>query len=183
LGAGFFRKVNGTNRQAVARLNADGSLDTSFDPGTGALQVNSLALQPDGKIIIGWFSGYNGGTNRNIARVNADGSLDRSFNVGTGVGDGSDYDYVNCVLVQPDSKVLVGGSFYLVQGKAARYICRLTADGSLDTAFQPPYTYGEPSLAIDQLGSNALLSWPTNAPGFILQSALALDPLNWSDSA
>ena len=46
----------------IARLNSNGSLDTSFNIGTGfSALVNTLAYQPDGKIIVGgWFSHYNG---------------------------------------------------------------------------------------------------------------------------
>ena len=59
--AGDFSAYNGTARSRIARINADGSLDTSFHPGTGTDNlISTLALQPDGKIVIGgWFSIYN----------------------------------------------------------------------------------------------------------------------------
>ena len=52
---GFFTTINGVGRASVARLNSDGSLDTAFNPGTGATGggVSALALQTDGKIVIG----------------------------------------------------------------------------------------------------------------------------------
>src|SRR5262249_26037062 len=71
--------------RAVARLNADGSVDTSFGnqgvtvsmPGTFATDV---AVQPDGKIIAVLGTGGNAATERPIAvRFNADGSLDTGF--------------------------------------------------------------------------------------------------------
>ena len=50
---GNFDTYNGTTRNKIARLNADGSLDTSFDPGAGTnTSFSRLALQPDGKILI-----------------------------------------------------------------------------------------------------------------------------------
>jgi uncharacterized delta-60 repeat protein len=86
--AGGFAFVNGTNRGGIARLNANGTLDNSFNPGTGAnLTVSSFAIQPDGKVLIGGDFTTVNGTNRNhIARLNTNGSLDSSFNPGTGVG-------------------------------------------------------------------------------------------------
>src|SRR5436190_7759521 len=84
--AGDFTLVNGTNRNRIARLNQDGSLDTGFDPGAGANAiVYAVAAQPDGKALIGCdFTTYNR-TNRNrIARLNLDGSLDTSFEPGLG---------------------------------------------------------------------------------------------------
>jgi len=79
---GQFTAYNGTTRNRVARLNADGSLDTAFDPGSGANNtVLTSALQSDGKIIIGGeFNSLNGTNIRAIARINADGSFDKSFN-------------------------------------------------------------------------------------------------------
>ena len=69
------------------RLNADGTLDTTFNPGgAGAdAQVNGVVLQPDGKIlIVGYFTSYNGNgaASNNIARLNANGTLDTTFNPG-----------------------------------------------------------------------------------------------------
>ena len=51
---GNFTQINGTGRNFIARLNADGSLDTGFNPGTGANgDVTAVAVQPDGKVLIG----------------------------------------------------------------------------------------------------------------------------------
>ena len=84
---GNFYTVNGTNRNGIARLNANGSLDGSFNPGTGRMAMGLLSspLQPDGKVLVGGGFTTFDGTNRNgIARLNANGSLDSSFNPGTG---------------------------------------------------------------------------------------------------
>src|SRR5690606_5239549 len=87
---GAFSSINGTVRDRIARLNTDGSLDTTFNPGTGANDlVTSISIQSDGKIIIGgWFIFYNGTAIKRIARLNTDGSLDNTFDPGTG----ADYD-------------------------------------------------------------------------------------------
>ena len=73
---GFFNQPGPTNLTYLARLNADGSFDSGFDIGTGPNNpVEALALQPDGKIVIGGlFSTYNTTNRGRIARVNPNGS-------------------------------------------------------------------------------------------------------------
>lgn len=112
---GDFTSVGGLLRSRVARLLANGSLDTSFSVGSGANgSVNALALQPDGKVIIGGgFTSYNGSVSNStrIARLNTSGSLDTSFNTGTGGANG----FVQGITVYTNGtnlgKVLVVGSF------------------------------------------------------------------------
>ncbi len=132
---GYFTTYNGTARSRIARLNADGSLDTTFDPGSGFDgTVFELALQPDGKVVAGGsFNNYNGTARNRIARLNADGSLDTTFDPGTGIATG----LINTLAVQPDGKIVVGGGFTSYNGTARNRIARLNADGSLDTTFDP----------------------------------------------
>jgi uncharacterized delta-60 repeat protein len=129
---GNFTTVAGNARNRVARLNADGSLDTGFNPGAGADDlVTAVALQSDGKVLIGGFFTTVGGTARNfIARLNADGTLDNGFNPGTGANSA-----VLEVAAQPDGKVLIAGFFTSVNGTARGRVARLNADGTLDTGF------------------------------------------------
>ena len=131
---GSFITYNGTGRSNIARLNTDGSLDTGFDPGTGANgTVYSIAVQGDGKVLIaGSFTQYNGTGRNYIARLNADGSLDTGFNPGTGASG-----VVWGVVVQGDGKILIGGSFTQYNGTGRNLIARLNANGSLDTGFDP----------------------------------------------
>ncbi|WP_144035926.1 delta-60 repeat domain-containing protein [Spirosoma fluviale] len=131
---GTFTTYNGTGRNYIARLNADGTLDTGFDPGTGpSSTVTSVAVQGDGKILIGGtFTTYNGTGRNYIARLNADGSLDTGFNPGTGANSN-----VYSMAVQGDGKILIGGTFTTYNGTGRNYIARLNADGSLDTGFNP----------------------------------------------
>ncbi|MFZ1691715.1 MAG: hypothetical protein WAT74_00845 [Flavobacteriales bacterium] len=136
---GSFGSYNGTTRANIARLNADGSLDTGFDPLAGpGSAVHSIALQPDGKILIGGtFSTYNGTARSRIARLNADGSLDTSFNPGTGATGSVGNLGILSVALQPDGKILIAGDFNGYNGTTRNRIARLNADGSLDTAFNP----------------------------------------------
>ena len=132
---GTFTQINGTAMNRIARLNADGSLDTSFVIGSGANNfVTAIALQSDGKIIIsGAFALYNGNSATKIARLNTDGSFDASFNVGAGLAASQ----ANAIVVQPDDKIILGGSFTLASGTSRNRVARLNADGSLDTSFDP----------------------------------------------
>jgi len=131
---GTFTTYNGIGRNRIARLNADGSLDSSFDPGTGASgDVMTISVQVDGKVIIGgWFTGYNGTVSGRLARLNTDGSVDAGFNPGTGA-DGM----VGSIAVQGDGKIIIGGQFTSYNGIASERIARLNADGSFDTGFDP----------------------------------------------
>jgi uncharacterized delta-60 repeat protein len=131
---GSFTSYNGATRNRVARLNADGSLDATFlSTGTGAsLDVSEVAVQTDGKILIGGsFASYNGTTRNAVARLNANGSLDTTFlSSGTGPSGG-----VQSVVVQTDGKILIGGYFTTYSGTTRDYVARLAVDGSLDTTF------------------------------------------------
>ena len=133
---GSFATIGGTPINSIARLNADGSLDTSFlYPAQGANGiVYALAVQGDGKVVIGGdFTAVNGNSNYNhIARLNTDGSLDTTFNPGTGASDS-----VRTIAIQADGRILIGGLFASVNGVTLNHIARLNLDGSLDTSFQP----------------------------------------------
>lgn len=137
--AGAFRSYNGIARNGIARLNADGAVDVSFNPGTGAdLPITALALQPDGKIFIGGsFSTYDGISRVRIARLNADGTLDSSFNPGKGV-DGP----VHALLLQPDGKLLIGGLFGKYDYVLYSNIARVNPNGTYDKDFYPGIAFG-----------------------------------------
>jgi len=133
---GDFTIYNGVTINNIARLNSNGSLDNSFNPGTGPAGFNSfvssIAVQSDGKILIGGgFNTYNGAVRNNIARLNPDGSLDTSFNPnGTGANGN-----VYSTTLQSDSKIMIGGLFTIYNGTSRYYIARLNTDGSLDASF------------------------------------------------
>jgi uncharacterized delta-60 repeat protein len=129
---GFFYSYNGTDQYGITRLNSDGTRDTSFTVGTGFDNgVNTFAIQPDGKIVVGGnFTSYNGNDQNYITRLNSDGSRDTSFTVGTGFDSG-----VNAFAIQPDGKIVVGGYFTSYNGTSQNYITRLNSDGTRDTSF------------------------------------------------
>jgi uncharacterized delta-60 repeat protein len=135
--AGEFSAYNGTNIKRIARLKSDGTLDTTFKPGTGPNStIISLGIQSDGKILIGgYFTTYNGTAINYFARLNADGSLDGTFTVGTGAGG-----QVNSIAVQSDGKIVIAGYFFSYNSVARYFIARINSDGTLDNTFNNPGT-------------------------------------------
>ncbi|MCX6903631.1 MAG: delta-60 repeat domain-containing protein, partial [Verrucomicrobia bacterium] len=135
--AGAFTSLNGTNRNYVARLNPDGSLDPNFNGffASGPDDVvRAVAVQPDGGVVIGGdFHTVNGLVQAGIARLSGFGYLDYTFNPGLGV-DG----IVTALALQADGKILVGGLFSAVDGTPRNNLARLNPDGSLDFTFDPP---------------------------------------------
>ena len=158
--AGYFNAVNGVARRNLARLNVNGSLDTSFDPSPNGI-INAVAVQPDGKIVIGGSfnelqpNGVSSPTSRSgLARLNADGTVDTSFNTYV-------FGSVDAVSVQADGKVLFGGGFtsLVVDGTNTPRgrVARLNADGSFDAAFNPNVKDGSVSAILPQADGKILL--------------------------
>jgi uncharacterized delta-60 repeat protein len=139
VGGDFFGTLGGGTRYSLGRLNADGSLDAGFDPGANGF-IYALAVQDDGKILVGGlFTGLGGGigtsTRHNLGRLNPDGSIDATFDPGANGA-------VFAVTVQPDGKILIGGTFTTLGGGGTgtttrNFVGRLNADGSIDTGFNP----------------------------------------------
>jgi uncharacterized delta-60 repeat protein len=126
--------VNTANH--IARLNSDGSFDTTYDVGTGFDgSVYKIEVQSDGKIVIGGnFTTFNGFSYNRIIRLSVDGYIDNNFVVSDGFNNG-DTGYVNDVIQQPDGKLLVGGLFNNYNGSSYNNIIRLNTNGSIDTTF------------------------------------------------
>ena len=128
------------------------SLDSSFSPvlrlfgssGTGYPTAYISAVQPDGKILVGGrFTVANGIARSGVVRFNPDYTLDTTFNA----GDFSVAEFllspstggsIRAIRVQPDGKILIGGSFRRGNDPATRSLERLNPDGSTDATFNPP---------------------------------------------
>lgn len=125
---GQFTTYSGTSCNYIARLNSDGTLDSSFNAGTND-KVSTVKIQNDGKIIIGgYFTTCNGNVCNNIARLNSDGTLDTTFSTGAD-------NVVSTISIQSDGKIIIGGQFNFYNGDASNYIARLNSDGTLDNTF------------------------------------------------
>ena len=146
----------------------EGTLDLSFNVGTGLNnQIWAMALQPDGKILIGgMFTSYNGTPCNHLARLNSDGSFDNTFSIGTGPND-----KVSAIAVQPDGKILVGGHFGLFNGVLQNHLARLDPNGSLDPTFVPDLIGISPSLKIQVQADGKILVLEDPAPTILRLNA------------
>jgi uncharacterized delta-60 repeat protein len=147
------------NRNNIARLNANGTADPSFDPSLNGT-VDSILVLTDGSLfaggsfttiqvggaaLIGGSFGHVGGVSApNLARLNFDGSFDSSFLANA---DGP----VN-TIVPASGGTLVGGSFAKVQGLAQANLARITAAGNLDSTFTPAVNGTVNAIAAQQNG-------------------------------
>jgi len=166
----------------VARLNVDGTYDTSFDGpagngdgkfilpvGTGNDRARALAVQPDGRILI---AGSCFGVSTNdacVVRLNADGTFDTSFDGPSGNGNGklllpigASASAFSALTLQPDGKIVLLGD--CVGGNADFCLARLNADGSYDSTFDGPGGTGDGRFALP-IGTS-----------FETSSAIALQP-------
>jgi uncharacterized delta-60 repeat protein len=145
----------------LARFNSDGTLDSNFLAGANG-RIFTVAVQPDGGILVGGsFTVLNGQSHSHIGRLYSDGTLDTNFNASIGVGGQG----LNCILLQPDGKILVGGSFEYLNGQVAREIGRFNADGTLDTNFVASPNNFVNSLALDTDGKILLAGEFTTVNG------------------
>jgi uncharacterized delta-60 repeat protein len=132
---GIFSNYNGFAASCYIKINSDGTVDESFDTGSGFndhVRATAIQYYTDDKVVVGGnFSTYKGSSYNRIIRLNTDGSIDGSFIVGSGFDD-----VVNVVVIQPsDYKILVGGQFTSYSGVTANRLIRLNVDGSIDDTF------------------------------------------------
>jgi uncharacterized delta-60 repeat protein len=136
--AGGFTTFNSLTRALLVRLNADGSLDPSFTfaPAPDDFrQLTALALQSDGKILIGSTLSFATQSSGGLVRLNSDGSPDPTFNIGTGIASSTLPVLARAILVQADGKILLGGSFTVFNGQPVGNLVRLNSTGSVDASF------------------------------------------------
>lgn len=133
----------GSANFAFARLNANGTLDTTFDTDGkvestfgGADFCTSVALQTDGKIVAGGFTNTSGTNDFAALRLNTNGSLDTTFDTDgrKTVGFGGDA-RANAVLVQSDGMIVLAGRWIDESADSDFAVVRLNADGTLNTHF------------------------------------------------
>ncbi len=144
--SGDFFRINGIDRIRIARLNANGSVDTSFNPGFGIEGgtnriIQGIKFQSDGKIMIGGdFTNYNGTLRRGVARINTDGTLDTSFNAGLP----SNAFQISSVVIQYNGKIVIGSD--------NAFISRLNPDGTNNIGFATTVNAPVTSVALQPNG-------------------------------
>ena len=163
--AGSFTSYDSNPYNRIVRVLSNGFQDSAFlvAPNSGANDfISSLALQPDGKIIIGGnFTSFNGLGRYHVARLNSNGTLDTTFNPGLGANG-----TVWAVALQSDGKIFIGGDFTSYNRTNCNHLARLNTDGSLDTGFAPGSSIN---------GSVYALAVPPFAPINVTNTAVGTD--------
>ena len=123
---------------------AAGDLDTTFGSGGTIITImpnkgwgNQIAIQPDGKLVVGGFNGANTVTDVSVVRYNTDGTLDTTFgpsHTGIVITNFGGQDYARATILQPDGKILAGGSGGAANGGDFA-LARYNSDGTLDSTF------------------------------------------------
>jgi uncharacterized delta-60 repeat protein len=128
---GAFTGFDGRTAGRIIRLNSDGTPDSTFATGTGFdAAVSALALQSDGKVIVGGsFTTFGATAAGRIIRLNADGTRDATLVTGTGFDNN-----VTTLALYSDGRILVGGNFATYDGVSSRGLARLSAAGVRDSA-------------------------------------------------
>ncbi|WP_316794514.1 DUF5008 domain-containing protein [Pedobacter frigoris] len=151
-----------TRMRQLIRVNADGSMDSTFHYNKSTRQsaagangiILDAAMQPDGKLILtGSFTAFNGVTVNRIVRLNLDGSVDQSFNSGSGA-DGDIYSIKYNTIT---NKFALSGSFTSFNGKPASGLALLNADGSNVTSFNGQQITGGIATFAAQLNNGKII--------------------------
>ncbi|HWM25972.1 MAG TPA: delta-60 repeat domain-containing protein [Chthoniobacterales bacterium] len=139
---GRFRNIGGQPRYNIARLDPVTGHADSFDPntgyccGSGMEAVYAIAVQADGKVLIGGaFESIGGLSRRNIGRVDGATGQPDSFNANAN-------DDIITIAVQADGKILVGGNFTSIGGEARNHIARLNPVSGAADSFAPHTSSG-----------------------------------------
>jgi uncharacterized delta-60 repeat protein len=164
-----FTGVTGTGRTYLARLNSDGTLDTTFNANITIVAgnaVRAIAIQSDGKILIGWVFTTVWGVARNrIARLNSDGTLDATFNANAN-------NIVYTIGLQSDGKILLWWTFTTMGGVARNRIARVSSTGGLDGVFNPNANNTVWDLKIDSSG-NVVMGGAFTTMGGVARNRIA----------
>lgn len=152
---GAFTAAGGITSSNLVRLNQDGSRDSTFRIGNAASdQVNAIAIQPDGRIIVaGHFENFSSRLHRRIVRLLPDGTVDPTFK------SPNPNNEIRHLLLLPDSRILLSGLFTSIGSSAQRFLALLKPDGSLDTSVN--FGTGPNNV----LGNDILLAFGDQAAG------------------
>jgi uncharacterized delta-60 repeat protein len=155
--SGYFSSLNATPRNRIGRVDSDGSLDTSFDPGTNIMgrAIHSLGLQVNGNIIVGGDFITSDGE-ACLMRLHQDGARDMGFRARLrGV-----VSSVQAIAIQNDSRILIGGIFSTLGGESHANLARLNCDGTIDSTFNPSLSNGVLSVAVQPDGYIVIAGYP-----------------------
>ncbi len=143
---GDFTTIGGQAKSNIARLNADGTVDTTFTADANG-DIYSIIVESDGQILVGGaFTTVGGETRNRIARLNNDGSVDSTFAPQAN-------DIVRTIALLLNGDIIIGGDFTTINSEERKYIARLSGDnGSLDPDYTPDANGSVYSLATQRNG-------------------------------
>jgi uncharacterized delta-60 repeat protein len=166
--AGGFNQINGVPRRGVARLEADGIVDSKFDVSPSLLDSlvgdpAILAVQADGRILLGGSfsipSDTEGVRSLTLIRIFADGTLDPSFDARDALLPYAGWHRdIASLLPQPDGKILIVSGIYPTTRGPIYHLFRLNPDGSLDSGFEPPQDSNDGILPVGLQPDGALIA-------------------------
>lgn len=143
---------------SLVRLLPTGAPDASFSTSSTTLKsIMALALQPDGKVVVaGEYTANGRPVTQVVVRLNSDGTQDNSF-TSPAVGPASFSNLIRSLAVQPDGRLVVGGSFTSVGSATLSGVARLTPSGAPDPSFMPPMLTGTVHKVLLQPNNRILL--------------------------
>ncbi len=169
IAAGDFSSVNSTPSSNICRFANSGILDSAFSDATGSdFAVNSLYVQPDGKILAsGYFTEVNSKPHNYLVRFNLNGDIDPDFKP---TAEGADA-VIYCVTQQADNKVLIGGGFRSYDGIARYGIARLqnVTQISAPLLMSPSLSHGTFIVSV----------MTVNGKSYFLEAKSSLEDSNW----
>lgn len=152
---GSFTKYNAVTANRMARVLPNGTLDSSFNTGTGASAlITNVEILPDQKIIVaGAFTVFNGAAANRMVRLHPDGRVDEHFSIGTAFNDD-----VNAIAIQSDGKIILGGKFTNYNGNSANRIIRINYDGTLDSGFLPSSGLSKDAVQVIKIDASGTIA-------------------------
>ena len=147
---GTFDSYDGISVKNIMKLNTNGTIITTFDPGSTINGTVTTMVLQNNKLVVGG-SFYINNMIRCIIRLNLDGTVDNSFNIGTGFNN-----RVNKIAVD-GNKIIVGGLFYMYNNQNTNYICRLLNDGTLDNTFTIGTGFNDHVYNVEKLSNGNIL--------------------------
>lgn len=154
---GAFDNYNNTSSNGIAAINtSDGSIDTSFNPGTGFDNITfAVAVDSNNKIYVGGqYLNYDGSARARICRLNSDGSLDTTFGTTNDIRNG----LVRDIKLGTDGKLYVGGTFTSFLGATNNRIIKLNTDGTKDTSFDNTTALDNQVYDIEVMSDNSIIA-------------------------
>jgi uncharacterized delta-60 repeat protein len=171
---GFFTDIQGVPRNHMARLNTDGTLDTAFDPNitsTGFIEIKAIAVQADGRILVGGhFTSVGGQPRTRMARLDPVTGQPDSF-------DPNADNRILSIVPQGDGKILVSGSFTSIGGQPRKGIARLDPNTGLADPFDPNANSEVGSMAVQPDGKIVVSGAFTTIGGQSRKYIARLDPV------